>query len=325
MRSTGTFAVGLYNAGIVTLSGLFMSHGADSLKSILFALGANTAIAIAKLVAAMVTGSGAMLAEAIHSFADAGNQSLLILGLKRAKAPPSEDYPLGYGKSIYFWSFIVAILLFSLGGLFSLYEGWHKLSHPEPLSYPLVAIGVLLFAIVAEGVSMWGCLREVNKVRHGRSYWRWFRESRQSELLVVFGEDLAALAGLVFALLAILVALVTGNPMYDAIGTLVIGTLLLLIAVLIGNEVRALLIGQSADPMVREQMREWLQQRPEVDHLFNLLTMQMGNDLMVAVKAQMVETGSQQGLVDAINGVEKAFRAQFTGVRWLFFEPDCAD
>ncbi|MBA56493.1 MAG: cation efflux family transporter [Pseudomonadales bacterium] len=302
-----------------------MSHGADSLKSILFALGANTAIAIAKLVAAMVTGSGAMLAEAIHSFADAGNQSLLILGLKRAKAPPSEDYPLGYGKSIYFWSFIVAIILFSLGGLFSLYEGWHKLSHPEPLSYPLVAIGVLLFAIVAEGVSMWGCLREVNKVRHGRSYWRWFRESRQSELLVVFGEDLAALAGLVFALLAILVALVTGNPMYDAIGTLVIGTLLLLIAVLIGNEVRALLIGQSADPMVREQMREWLQQRPEVDHLFNLLTMQMGNDLMVAVKAQMVETGSQQGLVDAINGVEKAFRAQFTGVRWLFFEPDCAD
>ena len=302
-----------------------MSHGADSLKSILFALGANTAIAVAKLVAALVTGSGAMLAEAIHSFADAGNQSLLILGLKRAKAPPSEDYPLGYGKSIYFWSFIVAIILFSLGGLFSLYEGWHKLSHPEPLSYPLVAIGVLLFAIVAEGVSMWGCLREVNKVRHSRSYWRWFRESRQSELLVVFGEDLAALAGLVFALLAILVALVTGNPMYDAIGTLVIGTLLLLIAVLIGNEVRALLIGQSADPMVREQMREWLQQRPEVDHLFNLLTMQMGNDLMVAVKAQMVETGSQQGLVYAINGVEKAFREQFPGVRWLFFEPDCAD
>ncbi|AUM13545.1 cation diffusion facilitator family transporter [Ketobacter alkanivorans] len=302
-----------------------MSHGADSLKSILFALCANTAIAVAKLAAALVTGSGAMLAEAIHSFADAGNQSLLILGLKRAKTPPSEDYPLGYGKSIYFWSFIVAIVLFSLGGLFSLYEGWHKLSHPEPLSYPFVAIGVLVFAIVAEGISMWGCVREVNKVLAGRSYWRWFRESRQSELLVVFGEDLAALVGLVFALLAIGMTLITGNPMYDAAGTMVIGALLLLIALLIGNEVRALLIGQSADPVVRERMRVWLQQRPEVEHLFNLLTMQMGNDLMVAVKAKMAETGSEQGLIDAINDVEAELRQAFPGVRWLFFEPDVRD
>lgn len=302
-----------------------MSHGADSLKSILFALGANSAIAVAKLAAALVTGSGAMLAEAIHSFADAGNQSLLILGLKRAKAPPSEDYPLGFGKSIYFWSFIVAIVLFSLGGLFSIYEGWHKLSHPEPLSYPYVAIGVLLFAIVAEGVSMWGCVREVNKVRGGRSYWRWFRESRQSELLVVFGEDLAALAGLVFALVAIVVSLVTGNPVYDAVGTLVIGTLLLLIAVLVGNEVRSLLIGQSADPAVREAMQNWLKERAEVEHLFNLLTMQMGNDVLVAVKAKMAPTGSELGLVEAINRVEADFRVEYPDVRWLFFEPDVQD
>lgn len=302
-----------------------MSHGADSLKSILFALGANSAIAVAKLVAALVTGSGAMLAEAIHSFADAGNQTLLILGLNRSKTPPNEDYPLGYGKSIYFWSFIVALILFSLGGLFSLYEGWHKLSHPEPLSYPFVAIGVLVFAIVAEGVSMWGCLREVHKVKGPRSYWRWFRDSRQSELLVVFGEDFAALLGLMFALAAIVVTLVTGNPVYDAIGTLVIGALLLLIAVLVGNEVRSLLIGQSADPMVRDQMRVWLEQRPEVERLFSLLTMQMGSDVMVAVKAQMTDTGSQLGLIEAINGVEAGFRQAFPDVRWLFFEPDITD
>jgi len=302
-----------------------MSHGADSLKSILFALGANAAIAVAKLVAALITGSGAMLAEAIHSFADAGNQTLLILGLKRAKAPPSEDFPLGYGKSIYFWSFIVAIILFSLGGLFSIYEGWHKLSHPEPLSYPFVAIGVLIFAIIAEGISMWGCLREVHKVKGQRSYWRWFRDSRQSELLVVFGEDLAALLGLVFALLAIGATLVTGNPVYDAFGTLVIGTLLLLIALLVGNEVRALLIGQSADPLVREQMQQWLRERPEVAHLYSLLSMQMGSDILVAVKAHMVETGSQTGLIEAINGVEADFRRQFPDVRWLFFEPDITD
>ncbi|MAR91542.1 MAG: cation diffusion facilitator family transporter [Pseudomonadota bacterium] len=302
-----------------------MSHGADSLKSILFALGANTAIAVAKLVAALITGSGAMLAESIHSFADAGNQTLLILGLKRARTAPSEDYPLGYGKAIYFWSFIVAIILFSLGGLFSLYEGWHKLQHPEPLSYPLVAIGVLVFAMVAEGISLWGCLREVNKVRAGRSYWRWFRQSRQSELLVVFGEDLAALLGLAFALLAIVVTLITGNPAYDAVGTLVIGALLLLIAILIGNEVRELLIGQSADPLERARMLDWLQQRPEVEQVFNLLTMQMGADLMVAVKARMVATGSEAGLIRAINEVEAGFRQQFQGVRWLFFEPDNQD
>ncbi len=301
------------------------AQGADSLKSIFFALGANSAIAIAKLVAAIVTGSGAMMAESIHSFADAGNQALLILGLKRAKAPPTEDFPLGYGKAIYFWSFIVAIILFSLGGLYSLYEGWHKLAHPEPLSYPFVAIGVLVFAIVAEGISMWGCLREVNKVRKGRSYWQWFRESRQSELLVVFGEDLAALAGLAFALVAILVALITGNPIYDAIGTIVIGSLLLVIAMLIGNEVRALLIGQSADPAQREEMKAWLQQQPQVAHIYNLLTMQMGSDIMVAVKARMNDAGSQDALIDAINKVEADFRQKFPQVMWLFFEPDNQD
>lgn len=302
-----------------------MSHGADSLKSILFALFANAAIAVAKLVAAIITGSGAMMAESIHSFADAGNQSLLILGLKLAKSPPSEDYPLGYGKAIYFWSFIVAIILFSLGGMFSLYEGWHKLGHPEPLSSPLIAIGVLVFAIVAEGISMWGCLREVNKVRRGRSYWRWFRESRQSELLVVFGEDLAALAGLVFALCAITLTLVTGNPVYDAAGTMVIGTLLLIIAILIGNEVRALLIGQSADPVVQDEMKAWLKQRPEIQHTFRLITMQMGADIMVAIKAQMKETGTEIGMIEAINSVEAEFKKQFPGVTWLFFEPDNAD
>ncbi len=302
-----------------------MSHGADSLKSILFALGANSAIALAKLVAAMVTGSGVMLAEAIHSFVDAGHQGLLILGLKSAKCPPTEDYPLGHGKAIYFWSFLLAIILFSLGGLFSLYEGWYKLSHPEPLSYPFVAVGVLFFAMVAEGVSLWGCLREVNKVRNGRSYWRWFRESRQSELLVVFGEDLAALVGLGFAFFAVFLTIVTGNPIYDAFGTLVIGALLLFIAVIIGNEVRSLLIGQSADPEVRDDMMRWMQNHPQVDKVFNLLSMQMGSDLMVAVKAKMKETGSEASLVTAINQLEQAFRQQFPGVVWLFFEPDDRD
>ncbi|MCW8872214.1 MAG: cation diffusion facilitator family transporter, partial [Xanthomonadales bacterium] len=161
-----------------------MAGQADSLKSILFALFANTSIAIAKGVAAFVTGSGAMLAEAIHSVADAGNQLLLILGLRQTRKAPTDDHPLGFGKSIYFWSFLVAVILFSLGGMFSLYEGVHKLLHPVPLSHPWIAIGVLLFAIVAEAVSLWGCMREVNKERYGRSILQWFRHSRSSALIV---------------------------------------------------------------------------------------------------------------------------------------------
>src|SRR2546422_10605546 len=145
-----------------------MSARADSVRSILYALGANLAIAAAKTVAAIATGSSAMLAEAIHSFADSGNQGLLLWGMKQAKRPPSPDYPLGWGKAVFFWSFVVALVLFSLGGVFSLYEGWHKLQQPEALSYPWAAVGVLAFGLVAETVSLRACLTEVNKVRGGK-------------------------------------------------------------------------------------------------------------------------------------------------------------
>ena len=302
-----------------------MAGQADSLKSILFALFANASIAVAKGVAALLTGSGAMLAESIHSVADAGNQLLLILGLRQTKKSPTEDHPLGFGKSIYFWSFLVAVILFSIGGMFSVYEGVHKLRHPEPLSHPWVAIGVLLFAILAEGISLWGCLREVNKERHGRNVFQWFRHSRSSALIVVFGEDVAALFGLVFALMAITATLLTGNPLWDAVGTVCIGVLLIVVAVFVAVEVKALLIGQSVDPAVQQEMEAYLQSRPEIQQLFNLLTMQFGPDAMVAVKARMVRTGSEQELVRAINTVERGFRERFPTTAWLFFEPDLDD
>ena len=302
-----------------------MSHGADSAKSIIFALSANGAIAVAKFVAAMATGSSAMFAEAIHSAADTGNQILLLIGLRRARRPPSADYPLGFGKAIYFWSFLVALLLFSLGGLFSIYEGWHKLSDPEPMQRPWLAVGVLVFAIIAESISMWGCLREVNKVRRGRSLWRWFRDSRQSELLVVLGEDTAALLGLAFALVAILLTMMTGDLRYDAWGTLVIGVLLVVVAIFIGIEIKALLIGQGVEPDVDLAMRDFLNARPEVIGVLNLLTMQLGDQVMVAVKAHMADPGSATHLIDAINRVEVAFRAAFPETLWLFFEPDHTD
>jgi len=302
-----------------------MSHGADSVKSIFFALGANLTIAVAKMVAAVITGSGAMKAETIHSLADCGNQLLLLLGIKHAKRPPSPDYPLGFGKAVYFWSFIVALMLFSMGGLFSIYEGIHKLKHPEPLNHPLLAVGVLLFSIAAESISMWGCLREVNKDRHGRSLRQWFRETRQSDLLVVFGEDLAALLGLCFALIAVVLTMVTGNPVYDAMGSMMIGALLVVIAFMIGVQVQALLIGQSIEPEQRAQMLEFLQQREEIDQVFNLLTLQLGNDVMVAVKAKMADMPSAEALIKAVNRCEVELKKAFPQVLWSFFEPDLKD
>lgn len=302
-----------------------MSGGADSTKSILYALVANAMIAVAKGAAAAYTLSGAMLAEAIHSLADTGNQLLLLLGLRRAKRPPTPDYPLGYGKEIYFWSFIVALLLFSVGGVFSVYEGWHKLHDPQPLNAPWVAVAVLIFAMVAEGLSLAGCLREVNKVRQGRSLWRWFRETRHSELLVVFGEDLAALLGLSFALLAVMLTVITGNPVYDAMGSMAIGVLLIIVAILVGAEVKALLVGQGVEPAVKQAMHEFLRQHPQVDVVFNLVTLQMGEDVMVAIKARMVPQDTDIALIETINRVEAAMKEAFPQVTWLFFEPDIND
>jgi cation diffusion facilitator family transporter len=302
-----------------------MSAKPDSIRSILYALFANLSIAVAKGFAAFWTGSSAMLAEAIHSLADSCNQLLLLFGMKQSRKPPDINYPLGYGKSIYFWSFLVAVILFSLGGMFSVYEGVHKFTNPEPLTSPMIAIGVLVFAIIAESVSLWGCMHAVNKERRGRHLSTWFRESRSSELIVVFGEDIAALLGLILALVAIIAAAVTGNPVYDAIGTVMIGILLIVIAFLLAIEVKALLIGQGVEKHVYENMKVYLQERPEIEGIYNLLTMQMGPDAMVAIKAKMHPTGSERELLNAINRVETDFRTAFPMTKWLFFEPDFKD
>lgn len=301
-----------------------MPAKADSVRSILYALGANLAIAAAKTAGAIATGSSAMLAEALHSFADSGNQALLLWGMKQAKRPPSPEYPLGWGKAVFFWSFIVALVLFSLGGLFSVYEGLHKVRHPAPITNAWVAIAILVFGIVAESLSLRACLHEVNKVRAGRGLWEWFRQSRQSELVVILGEDLAALLGLALALAAVLLTMATGNPLWDALGSVAIGVVLIVVAVAIAQEIMALLIGQSAEPATVSRMREFLERQEGVAKLFGLLTLQLGSSVMVAVKAQM-KGGSADELVAAINRCEAAMRAEFPEIQWLFFEPDVAD
>jgi cation diffusion facilitator family transporter len=299
-----------------------MSQGGDSSRAVIYALGANFAIAIAKYAAAAITGSGSMLAEAVHSTADCGNQLLLLLGLKRSRRKATLDYPLGFGKETYFWSFMVAIMLFSVGGVFSIYEGWHKLRHPEELAHPLLALGVLAFGLGAESFSMWGALREVNKARGAASLWSWFRTSRNSELVVIMGEDLAALVGLALAFVAVLATWLTGDPAFDALGSIAIGALLVVVAIAVAVQVKAMLIGQGVEPTVRAHMLSWLEEQAAVEKILDLLTLHMGGDVMVAVKAKMRPQGSLDALVDEINAIEAAFKVHFPQTQWIFFEPD---
>ena len=291
----------------------------------MYALGANGGIAVSKGFAAWHTGSGAMLAEAIHSFADCANQLLLLVGLKRARRPVSEEHPLGYGKAIYFWSFIVALMLFSMGGIFSIYEGLHKLKQPEMPQSPWIAVGVLAVSIILEFGSLKGALSEVKRVQGSRSFIKWFRTSRQSELIVVVGEDIAALVGLSVAFVAVLATMFTGNPVYDSLGTIAIGVVLVLVAVTVGIEVKSLLLGESADPDTVSAMQAFLSAQPEVGQVYSLITLQLGTEMMVSAKVRMEETGSALKLIEDINRVEAALRANFPRTRWVFFEPDVRD
>jgi len=299
-----------------------MSHQDASIKSILFALLANLGIAITKTVAAVMTGSGAMLAEAVHSYADCGNQGLLFLGLKAAKKKRDIEHPLGYGKEIYFWSFIVALILFSMGGLFSIYEGVHKLHSHEGLKSPMIAILVLSVSILFEAASLYGCVTQINKTRRKVSLWTWARKSRQSELVVVLGEDTAALAGLAFALTAILLAVLTGNPVFDAVGSIGIGILLIIISFALGAKVKSLLIGQSTDEETHAHIEGMLAAMPEIERVLNLITLQLGPQIMVAVKARMKPVDSVDELIRNINRCEAVLKKGNGDIQWVFFEPD---
>jgi cation diffusion facilitator family transporter len=295
---------------------------ADSTKAILFALGANTGIAVTKFSAAAYTGSGAMLAEAIHSVADATNQLLLLLGMRQAKRPETEEHPLGQQRVVYFWSMMVAVLLFFVGGLFSIYEGHHRLTASEPLRNAGIALIVLGIAIVLEAISLWGALREIRKVQAGRSFWRWFRETRQSELMVVAGEDIAALGGLVFAFVAVLLAMWSGNPLFDALGSIAIGVLLVIVAVTITWEIKAMIVGESAEPALRKAIEQHIRSQPEVKTIMRLITLQWGDRVIVSVQAEMAPVAGAAELIAAINRVEASIQTQFPQAHWVFFEPD---
>lgn len=299
-----------------------MSHQETSIKSILFALLANLGIAVTKTVAAVITRSGAMLAESLHSFADCGNQGLLFWGLRASARQPDREHPLGYGKEIYFWSFIVALILFSMGGLFSVYEGIHKISLHEGLKNPSFAIIVLLISMVFEGASLYGCLVQIRKLRHTVSLRKWIKNSRRSELLVVLGEDTAALLGLMIAIISVILTMVTRNTLFDALGSIAIGILLVVLSMLLAVKVKNLLIGQSTDDETSLAIRTFLESRPEVEKIFNLITVQLGPRVMVSVKAKMTKVETANELIENINRCEAALRAENPAIQWVFFEPD---
>jgi len=294
----------------------------SSIKSILYALSANTGIAIAKTTAAIITGSGSMLAEAIHSFADCGNQLLLILGLSRSKKKPTAKHPLGYGKAIYFWSFIVAIMLFSMGGVFSIYEGIHKLSSKEPLNNPMIAVVVLCIGILLEGLALFGALRSVKEERRSQSLYKWFRNSRNSEMIVIIGEDIAAVSGLFLALAGVGLTILTGNPVFDAIGSICIGSVLVFVAVAVGVEVKSLLIGESANLQTRKAIEKFIKNQKSIREVCNIITLQMGKDVLLAVKAEFNHHKSVNDLAKSINDIEKSLKNEFKEIKIIFIEPD---
>jgi len=291
----------------------------------MYAFVANLGIALIKSWAAVYTGSGSMLAEAIHSFADSGNQVLLFIGLKQSQKPADEQHPLGYGKVSYFYSFVVALMLFSLGGLFSIYEGIHKLQEPEPLNQIWIALVVLVLAVCLEAAAMFGVLREIRRLRGARPIRQWLKTTRNAELVVVLGEDFAALTGLTIALIFVGLAAVTGEPVYDAIGSICIGVVLIIVSVFVALRIRDLLIGKSAEPELRQEIDELIEADSAVIQVFNVITFQMGPKVLLAAKVKLRPDLTINEAVIHLNALEKKLKANRPEIGWIFIEPDITD
>jgi cation diffusion facilitator family transporter len=299
---------------------------ADSTSHILQSLVVNAVIAGSKGVAAVYTGSGAMLAETIHSAADCGNQLLLLLGVKRSRAPATETHPLGHGRALYFWSFMVALLLFTGGGVFSIYEGVHKIRHPEPVENIFLAFAILLFSLGLEGYATYSNVKEANRRRGTMSFFRYIRETKDSDFVVVMGENSAASLGLGLALVSLLLAHLTHDSRWDAIGSLAIGVVLVCVAIFLAREVQSLLIGERADPTTEAAVRSVLAQFPELGPLLRLITVQQGpGQVIVAMKIRPAPDLPARALSEAINRFEDELARARPEVQWSFVEPDLSD
>ncbi|WP_017569323.1 cation diffusion facilitator family transporter [Nocardiopsis halotolerans] len=295
-----------------------------STKAVVMALCANLGIAATKFVAYALTGSSSMLAEGIHSVADSSNQGLLLLGGKRARRGATEEHPFGYGRERYVYSFMVAIVLFSLGGLFALYEAWHKLSHPEPItSWQWVPVTVLVIAIALESSAMRTAIKESNAVRGKASWVQFIRRSKSPELPVILLEDAGALVGLVFALVGVSLTLVTGDGVWDGLGTAAIGVLLVIIAIVLAVEVKSLLIGESATSENVRSIREAIESVEDVERLIHMRTQHIGpEELLVAAKIAVDARDDAERVTRAIDEAENRIRAAVPIATLIYLEPD---
>lgn len=300
-----------------------MSHD-NSSKAIIYAFAANLGIAITKTGAAMWTGSGSLMAEAVHSFADCGNQVLLFVGMKRSAKSANQRHPMGYGRESYIWSMMVAVTLFSVGGLFSIYEGWERYREPHAVENAEIAMAILLIAVVMEAFSLKGAMDAMQTEKGQRSLWQWFRETHSSELMVVIGEDLAALLGLVIAAAMLGLTVLTGNTVYDAVGSILIGVLLIIVALAVGHEVHDLLLGE-ADSEIRDAVADYLQQQSGVVRVLNTWAINHGRDVMLAVKVELLPDLTVSQAVSLSNSLEKGIKTNHPRVKWVFFEIDNAD
>ncbi len=292
-------------------------------KAVLAALVANLGIAISKFVAFVLTGSSSMLSEAIHSVADSANQVLLLIGGKRAKRAADPTHQFGYARVRYVYAFVVSIVLFLVGGIFSLYEGFHKFTHPEELRDVGIAIGVLLIAIALEAFSFRTAMREANKSRGRRSLFQFVRDARQPELPVVLLEDSGALVGLVFALIGVGMATVTGDARWDGLGAMAVGTLLVVIAVFLAFEMSSMLVGESALPEQEAAIRAALADTEMIDRVIHLKTLHVGPDeLLVAAKIAIGGDDDAGNIARGIDEAELAIRAAVPSARYIYLEPD---
>jgi len=292
-------------------------------KAIIAAFLANLGIALAKFAGFLITGASSMLSEAIHSVADTGNQGLLLLGGRRSERAADQEHPFGYGRERYFWSFVVAVVLFTLGAMFAIYEGIHKIQHPEPLENPAVAIGILGVAFVLESFSLRTAVHESRPLKGDASWWTFLRTSKVPEFPVVVLEDTGALVGLAVALVAIILNIVTDNSVYDGIGSVVIGVILGVIAVFLCVEMKSLLIGESASPADRRRIDDAIAATPGVVRLIHSRTEHVGpEEILLAAKVEFESGLDVAGLAEAVDRVESAVRAAVPAARIIYVEPD---
>ncbi|SFU26309.1 cation diffusion facilitator family transporter [Paraburkholderia aspalathi] len=291
-------------------------------RAVYYALASNVAVALCKYAAAAYTNSGSALAEAIHSSADCMNQLLLLIGIRAARNRADEQHPLGFGRETYFYALLVALQLFLVGGVASAALGVVRLLHRTPLEHPYVVVIVLCVSGLIEAGALKASIGTIDESGRKAGLWTWFRETGQPQLLLAIGEDAAALAGVLASLVAVVLSVVTGSPVFDACGSIAVGLILMGTAVFSVREIKSLIVGEAAHHHVRQAMQVWLTQRPDVRRVVSLIVLKWADDLVVAIQAELQPHSSADDLVRTINEIENDLKTAFPSAQWIFFEPE---